>query len=94
MSGESGWTLAPACPAARAAVQTADGGRPVRLGGPVVIDPAVSPVWAALIIFPPLLSAQNRRHHVSKQKAAEFTLQFVAVASDFAAHVQTLQPLV
>lgn len=40
-------------------VHTADGERPMVLEGPVVIDPEFSSVWAALIIFPPLLSAQN-----------------------------------
>lgn len=49
MSGESDWTLPSACLAVRA----------VLLKGPVVIDPAFSSVWAALIIFLSLLSAQN-----------------------------------
>lgn len=59
MSGESDWTLPSACLPVRPGVHMADGERPVLLKGPVVIDPAFSSVWAALIIFLTLLSVQN-----------------------------------
>lgn len=46
-------------PGCQSRLMGADGEKPALLKGPVVIDPAFSSVWAALIIFLPLLSAQN-----------------------------------